>query len=121
MIPQNLSKDLCDRLSTISGHINGINNMLVEGADPVMIFVQLKASENSLQKAMYLMLDEVFRKALAQKLVASKEKCPGNCGNENNIDQLLAQFPEIQLEEVPHKLKEIEVIEGQLNKFLENN
>lgn len=118
MIPQNLSKDLRDRLATISGHLTGINNMLKDGNDPVKIFIQLKASENSLQKAIYLMLDEVFRKAMAEKIVISKEKCPGNCGYEGEIERFLTQFPNIKLEEVPLRLKEIEVIEDHLKKML---
>ena len=115
MIQKGISKELTDRLATVSGHLNGIANMLKKEDDPVKIFIQLKASENGLQKAIYFLLDEVFRKAMAEKIVSSKELCPGNCGYEDNIDRLLSQFPTINLEEVPFKLKEIQDIENHLS------
>jgi len=121
MIRKELSKDLNDRLATLSGHLSGIAKMLDKGDDdPVKIFTQLKAAENGLQKAIYLLLDEVFRKAMAEKIVSSKEKCPGNCGYEDDIERLLRQFPAINPEEVPVKLKEIQAIENHLKKVLEN-
>jgi len=121
MAQKELSKNLIDRLATLSGHLAGIGKMIDKGEDPVKIFTQMKAVENGLQKAIYLLLDDVFRKALAEKIVSSKEKCPGNCGYEDYIDQLFRQFPGINPEEVPSKLKEIQAIECHLKTILEND
>ncbi|NIT60528.1 MAG: metal-sensing transcriptional repressor, partial [Aliifodinibius sp.] len=74
------------RLNTIKGQIEGIAKMLQEGKDPQQILNQFKAADKGLQNAHYLLLDEVYRKALAIKIVNTVDACPGNCGNEDKIE-----------------------------------
>ncbi len=70
MLPDELTGDLKKRLSTVKGQIEAIVKMLDEETDPDKILIQVKAADQGLQKAHYLLMDEVFRKSLALKLVA---------------------------------------------------
>jgi DNA-binding FrmR family transcriptional regulator len=67
------------RFSTVKGQIEAIVKMLDEETDPDKILIQVKAADHGLQKARHLLLDEVFRKSLALKLVQVMNACPGNC------------------------------------------
>mgnify|MGYP007046303643 CR=1 FL=1 len=60
--------------------------MLDEGKDPEQINIQFKSIDKGIQKAHYLLLDEVYRKALAIGIVKAVDSCPGNCGNEDKIE-----------------------------------
>ena len=71
-----------------------------------------------LSKIIFELLDETYRKALAEKIVANYEACPGNCGNETTIEKMLKLFPDIELEDIPQKLKEAQLIEQKLKQIL---
>tara|TARA_R100000365_G_C2690854_1_gene32777 strand:- start:142 stop:360 length:219 start_codon:yes stop_codon:yes gene_type:complete len=64
-LPTDLILDIKSRLKTLSGQLNGIVKMLDEGKDPEQINIQFKSIDKGIQKAHYLLLDEVYRKALA--------------------------------------------------------
>ena len=87
--------------------MNGIVKMLDEGKEPEQINLQFKSVDKGLQKAYYLFLDEVYRKALAISIVKAAESCPGNCGSEDKIEYLKNQFPNFQLSEITERLREI--------------
>ena len=76
MLPTELTGDLKKRLSTVRGQIEGILKMMDNDTDPDKILVQFKAADQGLQKAHYLLMDEVFRKSLALKLVQVMNACP---------------------------------------------
>src|SRR5699024_11122 len=78
-------KDLKDRLNSIKGQVEGIIKMLDESNEPAQILNQFKAVNKGFGKAQHLLLDEVFRKALAIKIVEALEMCPGNCVQEEKI------------------------------------
>ncbi len=113
-LPADLVLDIKTRLKTLSGQINGIVIMLEEGRDPEQINLQFKSIDKGIQKAHYLLLDEVFRKALAIGIVQAVDSCPGNCGNEEKIEFLKKEFPNVKLSELTSKLKEIQIIENRL-------
>ncbi|GAA0564350.1 metal-sensitive transcriptional regulator [Chitinophaga japonensis] len=121
MLPKELTGDLTKRLSTIKGQIEGIINMLQEGKDPDQILNQFKAADQGLQKAHFLLLDEVFRKSLALKLVKVMNACPGNCPDAQKIEILKEQFPLLQDSELTHKIKEINEIGERLARYNEEN
>lgn len=110
MLPKDLTSDIIKRLAYIKGQISGIEKMLTEGADPEKITVQFKAAENAMNKAHFLLLDEVFRKGLALQLVEVMNACPGNCGQEDKIAFLKKKFPHLELDEITVKMKEVEEI-----------
>tara|TARA_R110001592_G_scaffold45430_2_gene145172 strand:- start:9532 stop:9912 length:381 start_codon:yes stop_codon:yes gene_type:complete len=119
-LPSDLTTDIKTRLKTLSGQLNGIIKMLEEGKDPEQINIQFKSADKGLQKAHYLLLDEVYRKAIAIGIVKAVDSCPGNCGNEDKIEYLKNQFPNLELNELTEKLKEIQTIENRLKNYNEN-
>ncbi|MBI1342440.1 MAG: metal-sensing transcriptional repressor [Terrimonas sp.] len=121
MLPADLTKDIVNRLSNIKGQIEGIGKMLVEGADPEQILIQFKAAQKGLDKAHYLLLDEVYRKALAIKIVKAVDACPGNCGNEDRIKFIKEQFPHLKLNELSDNLREMQEIEERLYRHASKN
>ena len=121
MLPSDLSADVKTRLKSIKGQIQGIIKMLEEGKDPEKIHIQFKAADNGLQKAHHLLLDEVYRKALAITIVNTVDACPGNCGNEDKIEYIRKQFPDLKLNELTQKLKEIKEIEERLRQYNTEN
>jgi DNA-binding FrmR family transcriptional regulator len=107
MLPKDLTQDIKTRLATIRGQVDGLVKMLDNETDPEKIITQFKAVNNGFDTTYNLLLDEVFRKALASKIVEAAEACPGNCGNEEKIEFIRTQFPKFKFDEVVSKLKEI--------------
>jgi DNA-binding FrmR family transcriptional regulator len=107
MILKDLTKDIKTRLQSIRGQMDGLIKMLEEDKDPEKILVQFKAVKNGLDKAHFLLLDETYRKALAIKISETVEACPGNCGNEERIEFIRRQFPDLELDNLTTKMKEI--------------
>lgn len=91
--------------------------MLNEGRNHDQILNQFKAAQKGLDKAHYLLLDEVYRKALAIKIVEVVDTCPGNCGNEDKIRFIKDQFPNLDLNDLTKKMKEIYEIAKQLEQY----
>jgi len=120
MIPNELTGDLKKRLSTVRGQIEGILNMIDNDTDFDKILVQFKAADQGLQKAHYLLLDEVFRKSLALKLVQVMNSCPGNCQDAEKIEFIKEQFPILELDEITSKIKEISAINKRLEEHNKN-
>ncbi len=118
-LPSDLISDIKTRLKTLSGQINGIVKMLDEGKDPEQINIQFKSIDKGIQNAHYLLLDEVYRKALAIGIVNAVDSCPGNCGNEDKIEYLKREFPNLELSDLTDKLKEIQTIESRLKNYSE--
>ena len=119
MLPADLTEDIKNRLNIIRGQIEGITKMLDKESDPEQILNQIKAVEKGLDKAHYLLVDEVFRKGLALKIVeVMVDTCPGNCGNEEKIEFIRQQFPVLELDEITHKMKEISQIGERLARFV---
>jgi CsoR family transcriptional regulator, copper-sensing transcriptional repressor len=116
MIAEDLTKDIKTRLSTIRGQVEGIIKMIDQGKDPESILIQFKSLDKGLQKARHLLLDEVFRKSLAIKIVETVDACPGNCGKEEKIERILKEFPDFSLDELSTKMKEI----ADLEEYLKN-
>jgi DNA-binding FrmR family transcriptional regulator len=116
-LPSDLILDIKTRLKTLSGQINGIVKMLDDGKDPEQINIQFKSIDKGIQKAHHLLLDEVYRKALAIGIIKAVDACPGNCGNEDKIEYLKNEFPNIELSNLTKKLKEIQTIENKLKVY----
>jgi DNA-binding FrmR family transcriptional regulator len=120
MLDKELTRDLKTRLATVKGQIEGIMKMLDEQPDPEKILVQFKAADKGLQKAHHLLLDEVFRKSLALKLVQVMNACPGNCQDAEKIEYLKQQFPTLGFDELASQIKEINSIDKRLEKHNKN-
>ena len=120
MLPKDLTKDIKDRLSSIKGQVEGIIKMLDESDDPSQILNQFKAVNKGFEKVQNLLLDEVFRKTLAMKISEAIEACPGNCGQEERIEIIKNQFPDLGLYELTDKMKEIDNVYEYLLKKKKN-
>lgn len=121
MIPKDLTHDIIKRVNYIQGQLNGIAKMLDEGKNPDQILNQFKAAQKGLDKAHYLLLDEVYRKSLAIKIVEVADTCPGNCGNEDKIQFIKDQFPHLDLNDLTKKMKEINEIAKRLEEYHSEN
>ncbi|MEJ7674652.1 MAG: metal-sensing transcriptional repressor [Chitinophagaceae bacterium] len=98
MLPKELTGALVKRLSTIKGQIEGIIKLIDEDKDPEQSLNQFKAADNGFQKTHHLLLDEVFRKSLALKLVQVMNACPGNCQDADKIEFMKEQFPMLEFD-----------------------
>lgn len=116
MIPKDLVGEIKNRLNSIQGQLNGIVKMLDSDQDPEKIRIQFKAASKALESTEFLLLDETFRKSLAIKLSEAMESCTGNCGQEDNIERLRKQFPELKLDELTERMKDIQAIHEQMKK-----
>ncbi len=122
MLPKELTTDIKNRLKSVEGQIRGILRMLDEpGCDPEAINIQFKSVRKGLEKTHFLLLDEVYRKTLALKIVKAVEACPGNCGHEEKIAFLRKEFPTIGLDELSQVLKEMWEIEAQVRQHNNEN
>ena len=117
-LPSDLVLDIITRLKTLSGQINGIVKMLDDGKDPEQINIQFKSVDKGVQKAHYLLLDEVYRKALAIGIVKALDSCPGDCRNEDTIDYLKNEFPNLEVSDLTDELKEIQTIENSQKDYI---
>ena len=121
MLLKELTGDLVKRLSTIKGQIEGIIKMIEEEKEPDQILNQFKAADQGLQKAHHLLLDEVFRKSLALKLVQVMNACPGNCQDAEKIEYMKEQFPMLEFDQLTTQIKEVNAIDKRLKKHNKNN
>ena len=120
MLPKELTKDIKTRLQSVKGQLDGLVKLLDNDKDPEKVLIQFKAAKSGLDKAHFLLLDETYRKALAIKISETTEACPGNCGNEDKIEFLRKQFPELKQEDLTDKMKEISKLKGLLDQFNES-
>lgn len=118
MIPHDLTHSIKVSLKTAKGQLDYILDNIDNDDQAENMLLQLKAVQSTLSKATYELLDDAYRKALAEKISAAYQNCPGNCGNEATIERLRRLFPEFKLEEVPEKLREARQVEEELKKFL---
>ncbi|WP_159518588.1 metal-sensing transcriptional repressor [Sunxiuqinia indica] len=117
MIPKDLTRDIISDLKTIKGQIEGVIKMLGNESAPEQIVNQFKAIDKAFQKTQFLLLDEVYRKALAISIVDAVRACPGNCGNEDKIEYIRQEFPKLKLNELSSKLQEIAEIQQRIEKY----
>lgn len=118
MIPHDLTQSIKVSLKTATGQLGYILSKIDDVDQVENILLQLKAVQSMLTKTTYELLDDTYRKALAERISSAYQSCPGNCGNEETIEKLRKLFPELKLEEVPEKLREARMVEEELKKFL---
>ncbi len=118
MIPHDLTQSIKVSLKTATGQLGYILSKIDDVDQVENILLQLKAVQSMLTKTTYELLDDTYRKALAERISSAYQSCPGDCGNEETIEKLRKLFPELKLEEVPKKLREARMVEEELKKFL---
>ena len=118
MIRGDLTKRIKTSIKTAQGQLGYILTKIDDEDQAENILLQLKAVQSMLTKSTFELLDDAYRKALAEKISSVHVNCPGNCGQEDAIEKLIRLFPEIKPEDVPGKLKEAQDLEDQLKHFL---
>ncbi|MEQ8551598.1 MAG: metal-sensing transcriptional repressor [Cyclobacteriaceae bacterium] len=118
MIPHDLTQSIKVSLKTATGQLGYILSKIDDVDQVENILLQLKAVQSMLTKTTYELLDDTYRKALAERISSAYQSCPGDCGNEETIEKLRTLFPELKLEKVPEKLREARMVEEELKKFL---
>lgn len=118
MIRGDLTKHIKTSIKTAQGQLEYILTKIDDEDQAENILLQLKAVQSTLTKSTFELLDNAYRKALAEKISSAHANCPGNCGQEDAIEILRILFPEIKPEDVPGKLKEAQRVEDELKRFL---
>lgn len=121
MISSDLTKNVKIAIKTSIGQLNYVLGKLDDEQQTENVLLQLKAIKATLNKTTFELLDDTYRKALAEKISSAHQNCPGNCGNEKSIERLRKLFPEFILDEIPEKLKEAQEVELKIKKYLANN
>ncbi len=118
MIATDLTKDVKTSLKTIIGQLNYVLGEVDNEQQAENLLLQLNAAQSTLKKTLFILLNDTYRKVLAQKISSAHQHCPGNCGQEENIEKLRQLFPELKLEEIPEKLAEAGAMEKKILNFL---
>ncbi len=121
MISSDLTRDIKISVKTAIGQLNYILKQVDNEQESENILLQFKAVQAILNKSTFELLDETYRKAIAEKISSASQKCPGNCGNEHNIERLRRLFPNFSMDEIPQKLKEAKQLENELKIYLSQN
>lgn len=82
MIPSDLTQSIKVSLKTATGQLGYILSKIDDEDQVENILLQLKAVQSTLTKTTYELLDDTYRKALAERISSAYQNCPGNCGNE---------------------------------------
>ena len=81
--------------------------MLDKGKSANEIHTQFKALQGTLDKASYLLLEEILRKELALKIVKIVDACPCNCEDAEKIEFAKKEFPNMEIKKVTSIISEM--------------
>ena len=118
MISTDLLQEFKPALATAIGQLQALLHSVKESSDPEKESFQLKAAQALLSKCTLMLLDDVYRKAMAEKISYAYQNCIGSCGHEDLIERLRVMFPNIPLDEVPQQLRQAQEVEQHLMKIL---
>lgn len=111
MLSNEEKKVLRRQLNSIQGQITSIDKMIEQNRNAEDIYVQFKAIEGIVDKAIYGILDDLFRKNFAEALVKGLEACPGDCPDCDRLEILKKQFSTMDLKEVFKQLTRLNQIQ----------
>lgn len=118
MISTDLLREFKPALATSIGQLQAVLGSVRESSDPEKQLLQLKAAQALLAKCTLMLLDDVYRKALAEKISYAYQHCTGSCGQEDLIERLRTMFPDIPLDQVPQQLRQAHEVDQYLRKIL---
>lgn len=110
-------KTLKKHLHYLKGQIEGIEKMIDRGEDSNDIYIQFKAIEGTMNKTIYVLLEDILRKDLALKIVKVVNACPGNCEDAEKIEFVKKEFPKMEIKKVASIIAEMGTIEEKLRKI----
>lgn len=100
MLSNKEKKVLKRQLNSIQGQVKAIDKMIDQNRNSEDIYIQFKAVEGIVDKAIYGILDDLFRKNFAEALVKAVEACPGECDDCEKLEIVKKQFGTMELKEV---------------------
>jgi len=110
-------KSFKNHLHYLKGQIEGVEKMLDKGKSVNEIYTLFKALQGTLDKASYLLLEEILRKELALKIVKVVDACPGNCQDAEKIKFAKNEFPNLEINKVAPIISEMDKIKERLDKL----
>lgn len=119
MEPYDEIKELKKHLHYLKGQIEGVEKMIDGEKNLNDVYVQFKAIEGTLNKAFYVLLEDILRKNLALKIVKVIDACPGDCEDAEKIEFAKKEFPNMEIKKVAAIITEMEVIKRKLDKLNE--
>ena len=119
MIPTNLATDIKSRLKTITGQIEMVMKMVNTESDADKIINQFKTIDKAYQKTYFLILEEMYRRALAIKIVDTKQLSPVSTINGNKPEHILREFPKLEFNDLSGKLQEIMEVQKRIAEYNE--
>jgi len=111
-------KSFKNHLHYLKGQIEGVEKMIDKKKSVNDIYTQFKALQGTLDKASYLLLEEILRKELALKIVKVVEACPGDCKDAEKIQFAKSEFPNLEISKVAHIISEMDKIKERLEKLI---
>ncbi len=97
-------KEIVKRLHYIQGQLGGIEKMLADERPMQEVYRQLKAVEQALHRAIYVVLDEHIKKQVAEALAKRLAACPGDCNDAERLQFLRHEFSKLDLKELIDEL-----------------
>ncbi len=91
-------------INALKGQLDGLQKAYDDEQDLRMLLQQFKAVEGRVTRSVHVVLDELFRKSLAESLVRAQNECPGECDYCDRIEQLKGLFKDMNLHEVVEHL-----------------
>ncbi len=110
-------KQFKHHLHYLKGKIESIEKMIDEGKSLNEVYLQFKALEGTLDKAAYILLEEILRKKLALKIVKAVDACPGDCSDAEKIQFAKDEFPNLEIAKVASIISEMDKIKERLDKL----
>ncbi len=93
-------KEILKRLHFIIGQLHGIEDMIENNRQLNDIYIQLRAVEKGVNKAIYVVFEEQLKKHLAEVLSKRLAECPGDCSDAERLRYTREQFAKLDLKEV---------------------
>jgi DNA-binding FrmR family transcriptional regulator len=104
MINPKEKKVLVKRLHYIKGQLGGIEKMLDDDRSVKDIYGQLKAVEQALHQALYVVLDDQIKRQFAEALAQRLGACSGDCDDAKRLQFLRHEFSKLDLKELIDEL-----------------
>ena len=109
MLSAKEKRKISKQLNAMTGQIKAIQGMIENNRNTRDIYIQFKAVEGIMNKALYTVLDNLFRKKLATTIVKFIDDCyDGECPHCKNVGEIKDQFSEMAMRDVIKYLGELE-------------
>jgi len=104
MIDTKEKKDIVKRLHYLKGQLGGIEKMLEDDRPIQEVFAQLKAVEQALHQAIYVVWDDQIKRQFAEALAKRLAACPGDCNDAERLQFLRREFSKLDLKKIIEEL-----------------